>query len=155
MPNLQYIYKPQEKRRKEAGKMTLKDFKQNVADKTGIPVKLLTGETEEENIAQAKAFLAYKRDCDAQRPKTSREEFAEWLSTQDGMGQPDEALTALNQIEEKMRIDRGGYPMIKDGGSVNVQIGDGRSPQEQFGEWFSEIMSFNPLKSDDGWKHLL
>lgn len=134
--------------------MKIEDFKQTIADKTGLPVHLLNGETEEENIAQAKALIAYKRDCDAQRPKTSREEFADWLSAQTGTEQHNEALQALNQIEAETKTYNG-YPNVRDGGSVNVQIGNGRSPQEEFSEWVSNALAFNPLKSDDGWTHLL
>lgn len=124
--------------------MTLDDLKQDIADKTGIPAHLLKGETAEETIAHAKALLAYKKDAEANREKTPREQFAEWLQAQEG-GQPEE-VDPMAQIEEDLRIASGGYPIVKDGGSANVQIGDARSPQEQFSEWIGKQFAFDPFK---------
>ena len=153
MPNLQRLYKPQEERRKEAGKMTLEDFKQIVSDRTGIPANLLNGETAEETIAHAKALMAYKKNAEATRQKTPREQFAEWLQAQEG-GQPEE-VDPIAQIEEDLRIASGGYPIVRDGGSANVNLGDGRSPQEQFSEWIGKQFAFDQFKSSDGWRPLI
>lgn len=62
--------------------MNTEELKQEIAQRTGIPAALLTGETAEENIAQAKALLAYKREHEAQRPKTAQEQFADWIGGQ-------------------------------------------------------------------------
>ena len=134
--------------------MILDELKQTIEKQTGIPACLLNGETAEENIAQAKALLAYKREAHAQRPKTAREEFAEWLNAQEGIEEPDTAGEALAQIEEQARVDAGGYPMIRDGGSANVNLGDGRSAKEKFAEWAGQKLSYDPFKRPDGWTPL-
>lgn len=48
--------------------MTIEELKQTIEQRTGVPASFLTGETAEENIAQAKALLAYKREAQQQRP---------------------------------------------------------------------------------------
>ena len=132
--------------------MTLEEFKLTISDRTGIPAHLLNGETVEETIAHAKALMAYKKNAEANRPKTTREQFAEWLQAQDDT-QPEE-VDPIAQIEEELRIAGGGYPIVRDGGSVNVNTGDGKSPQEQFSEWLSNQFAFDPLKRSDGWRPL-
>lgn len=133
--------------------MILEELKQTIEKQTGIPATLLNGETAEENIAQAKALLAYKREADAQRPKSTAEQFSDWMKAQEGTDQPDTAGEALARIEEQARIDAGGYPILRDGGSVNVNTGDGRSAREQFSEWIGQKTAFNPF-NNDGWTRL-
>lgn len=41
------------------------NVKREIEQKTGVPASLLTGSTLEENVAQAKALLAYKGESDA------------------------------------------------------------------------------------------
>lgn len=154
MPKLQGVYRSEAKRRKDGQKMTTEELKQEIAQRTGVPVVLLTGETAEENIAQAKAFLAYKREHEAQRPKSHAEQFKAWFNEQYGIEEQDEAGAALAQIEEQARLDAGGYPSLQDGGSVNVNLGDTRSAKEQFADWLADRTAFDPFKTD-GWKHLV
>lgn len=150
--------------------MNTEELKQEIAQRTGIPAALLTGETAEENIAQAKALLAYKREHEAQRPKTAQEQFADWIGGQlderdrqtaatFGLQytprQTDPAGAALAEIEEQARLDAGGYPILQDGGSVNVNTGDGRSAREQFADWIGQKTAFDPFKEADGWKRLV
>ncbi len=149
--------------------MTTEELKQEIAQRTGIPAALLTGETAEENIAQAKAILAYKREHEAQRPKTAQEQFSDWLGDQleardrqtaatFGLNYTppakDAAGAALAEIEEQARLDAGGYPSVHDGGSVNVNLGDTRSAKEQFADWLADRTAFDPFKEADGWKRL-
>lgn len=150
--------------------MTTEELKQEIAQRTGVPAVLLTGETAEENIAQAKALLAYKREHEAQRPKTAQEQFSDWLGAQVeerdrqtaaafGLQYTppvkDAAGAALAEIEEQARLDAGGYPSLQDGGSVNVNLGDGRSTREQFADWLADRTAFDPFKEADGWKRLV
>ena len=150
--------------------MNTEELRQEIEQRTGVPATLLTGETIEENIAQAKAFLAYKREYEQQRPKTAQEQFADWLGGQleerdrqtaatFGLQytppQKDAASAALADIEERARVEAGGYPMLQDGGSVNVNTGDGRSAREQFSEWLGQRTAFDPFKEADGWKRLV
>lgn len=148
--------------------MTLEELKQEIAQRTGVPAVLLTGETAEENIAQAKAFLAYKREHEAQRPKTAAEQFADWFGGQMeerdrqqaatfGLNytppEKDAAGAALAEIEERARVEAGGYPRINDSGEV-TGLPDPRSAREQFADWISDKTAFNPFKQADGWTPL-
>lgn len=135
--------------------MTIEELKQEIARRTGVPVVLLTGETAEENIAQAKAFLAYKREHQAQQPKSHAEQFKAWFNEQYGIEEQDEAGAALAEIEEQTRLDAGGYPYLQDGGSVNVNLGDTRSAKEQFTEWLGQQTALDPFKDVNGWKRLV
>lgn len=146
--------------------INLEDLKQTIENKAGVPASLLTGETAEENIAQAKAILAFKREREAQRPKSTREQFAEWMTgkfedrdrhTADMVGlqyvppeAPEEA--ALAELEETARTEAGGYPVIKDGGQIGTDnLPDPRPTREQFAEWFGQKTAFDPFKGPDGW----
>ena len=133
--------------------MTLDVIKEMIEQRTGVPASLLTGETAEENIAQAKAILAYKREHEAQRPKSTREQFAEWLDARDGIEPQDEAGAALAEIEEAARKEAGGYPRIQDGGEIG-NLPDARPASEQFAEWLDKKMAFNPFKDSEGWEPL-
>ena len=66
--------------------MSIEDVKKDIERRTGVPANLLTGETEEELVAQSKALLAYKKSAaPAQIPapkRTTREQFAEWIGQQ-------------------------------------------------------------------------
>ena len=77
------------------------------------------------------------------------------MNARDGVEQPDTAGEALAQIEEQARVDAGGYPMIRDGGSANVNLGDSRSAREKFAEWAGQKLTYDPRKTADGWKHIL
>lgn len=136
--------------------MLLDELKLTIEKQTGVPASLLTGETAEENIVQAKAFLAYKRnaeqEAEARRTKSAKEAFADWMNA--GEAKSDPTGEALARIEEQVRIEAGGYPIVKDGGSVNVQIGDGRSAKERFAAYAADALAFNPFKDKDGWTPL-
>lgn len=83
--------------------MSIEDLKREIEARTGIPAPLLTGETAEENISQAKAFLAYKREYDATRPKSARDKFAEWAAAELGTATPQDNITAaLTELEEQI-----------------------------------------------------
>ena len=61
------------------------ELKHTIVECTGVPSSLLTGETAEENIAQAKALLAYKREYQngkLQLP-TRHKEHKEWFDDKD------------------------------------------------------------------------
>ena len=115
--------------------MSLEELKQEIELQTGVPASLLIGETAEENIAQAKALLAYKREAEAQKPKSPREQFAEWINGGECSNGSGEALQA---IEEKVRVEAGGYPITQDGGEA-LNMPDMRPTREQFSEWLNRI----------------
>ena len=135
--------------------MTLEELKQEIEQRTGVQASLLKGETVEENIAYAKAVLAFRKEHEAQRPKTAGEQFAAWYKATQGIEDTDEAGAALAEIEEQARLDAGGYPILQDGGSVNVNTGDGRTAREQFADWLGQKTAFDPFKEADGWKRLV
>lgn len=112
--------------------MTLEELKQSISDKTGVPVNLLTGETAEENIARAKAILAFKRE---QKPKTTAEQFAEWL--RGGNTDQDTASQALADLETEVLHP---YPAVRDGGSIyssGIPIQEEKSAAQKFSEWLN------------------
>lgn len=126
--------------------MTVDDVKKTIEQRTGVPAHLLTGETAEEAIAQAKALIAYRNEHEAQRPKHTREQFAEWLQAQQGVNSQDATSAALAEIEEAARVEAGGYPMTKDSGEV-TGLPDARTPREQFADWMEKQMAFNPFET--------
>lgn len=65
--------------------MDISNIKAEIEKQTGVPASLLNGETVEENIAQAKAILAYKQEAGTeapQEPQTPAEQFASWFEQQ-------------------------------------------------------------------------
>ena len=111
----------------------------------------MTAETPEGVINQAKELLRFKESSEAQRPKTTREQFTEWL---DGP-QPSEGEKTLDEIAEETRIDAGGYPTIPDYGEVErIGMPDPRPVDKQFEEWFQGVTAFDPSKDQNGWKKL-
>lgn len=136
--------------------MNLENLKNEIEQRTGVPASLLSGETPEENIAQAKALLAYKREHEAQQPKTTAEQFADWMNARQGIYPEDTEGAALADIEEAVRVEAGGYPMTRDGGEVN-NLADLRPAREKFADWLDQRgdLKFDPFKDADGWKRLL
>lgn len=133
--------------------MNIEDLKQNIEQRTGVPAALLTGETAEENIAQAKALLAYRRQSEAARQKTTAEQFADWFNAYEGTQQQDEAGKALEDIEAAVRAETSIYPQTQDNGEVDpAKLPDGRSAAEQFAEWFRGKTAIDPQKDENGWK---
>lgn len=59
--------------------MTIDELKQKIELSSGVPAHLLTGETAEELIAQAKAFIAYKEQ---HKQNDSAAQFSAWFKTQ-------------------------------------------------------------------------
>ena len=133
--------------------MTTEDIKNRIQETLGVPASLLTGETEEELIAQAKALLIYRRDAEAKRPKTTTEQFIDFMNAREGNEQPDTTGQALASIEEAAKIDAGGYPIIRDGGEA-ITGTHKKSARDAFADFASKKLAFNPFRSDDGWTHL-
>lgn len=137
--------------------MTLDDFKNGIEERTGIPTSLLTADTEDGCIAQAENYLAFKKEHEATRPKSTREQFADWMSEKEGREKADPALEGLAQIKEQNWVDQGGFPKVHDGGNVlvnDVKFGDSRTPREQFAAWLKKQTQFDPTKDSDGWKRV-
>lgn len=126
------------------------EIKAMISERLGVPVCLLRGESAEEDLAQAKAILAYKREQEQTRPKSHAEQFKEWFNASQGIEEPDETAAAFKEIEDAIGINSGAYPSLSDGGEVQ-NVGDCRTPQEQFKDWFYDASAFDPRK-DGNWK---
>lgn len=135
--------------------MTIDELKQAIEQRTGVPAALLNGETAEENIALAKTLLAYKKEHEAQRPKSTSELFAEWFTAKQGIETRDAAGEAMADIEEAVRVEAGGYPIVKDATMDYRPLPDSRPAREQFAEWFSKKTAWDPKKDSQGWGKLI
>lgn len=119
--------------------MNIDEVKAQISERTGVPVSLLTGETAEENIAQAKALLVFKRRSEEERPKSTREQFAAWYKEREGIPEEDAAMEALAQIERSAAS----YPIVSDGGEV-TNMPDARPTKEQFADFMGQKMQLKP-----------
>lgn len=134
--------------------INLDELKQRIEQDVNIPAALLKGETSEEVIVSAKAMLAYKREQETQRPRSTAEQFREWVNTQEGIEPQDEAGAALANIEEAIRVEGGGYPRVTDAGEI-TDLPDTRPAREQFTEWFGNKSAWDPFKGTDGWRSVI
>ena len=116
------------------------ELKKLIEQRTGVPAALLGGETAEENIARAKALLAYREQLSG-GGSSPRDRFAAWARQELGDEEPEfTPMGALNAIEAGIRQASGSAPQLKDGGEV-TNLPSGGSTAEQFAEWFSESFS--------------
>lgn len=129
----------------EVNTMNMDDLKMRIEHDTGVPAALLTGETAEECIVQAKALLALKRDYSYQpAQKTTREQFADWMRGQLGEEPPQDTTTAaLEAIARDAAEEAGRYPIVADAGEVDAGPAP-RSTSEQFAEWFAQKTAWKP-----------
>ena len=128
--------------------MTLEELKQEISNRTGIPVTLLTGETAEENISRAKAMLAYRREHTAKQtaaqPKSAKQQFADWMRSSYGTEDQETETNILSDLENSLNI----VPVLQDSGDIlanNLQQSDGRSTAEQFGDWMNKQLGYSPF----------
>ena len=134
--------------------MGIDDYRKAIEQETGIPAKVLTGKTLEENLRQAEEILAYKKDQTSQNEeKTTRGQFAAWMRDNYGTEDQDADADGLAALREQARVEAGGYPKVRDGGQISAEnLPDLRSPQEQFAEWFRDVSAWDPRKSHSmGW----
>ena len=127
--------------------MTIDELRQEIEQRTGVPASLLTGETLEENIAQAKALLAFKKEGNDNRKKSTGEQFVDWIGAKvdertrqaaDTFGiqtaPTDPEGAALFEIERKAKAG------FRDGGEVDYsRFPDTRQTREKFRDWFDGI----------------
>lgn len=132
--------------------MNTEELKQKIVERVRVPAALLTGETDEELLAQAKAFIAYKKDLEGKKvPSTPREAFAKWMHEQEGTPQDNTESIALANIEDELKA--GIYPNIPDGGSIDRAENDNRTNAEKFSEFIHAKTDFDPRKSGRDWAH--
>lgn len=134
--------------------MTLEEYNQEIERRTGVPASLLTGTTLEENIAKAKALLAFKGKVEDERPKSTAEQFSDFLRNIEGREeQPSESSQAMQSLADFEKSFQN-YPIVKDGGNpyINGAVEkDPRTPAEQFSEFFNQAMRTPSNLTDDGW----
>ena len=113
--------------------MDIENFKQEIENRTGVPAAILSGDTAEENIAQAKALLAYRNS----QEKPTRDQFADWLDEEMGTT-PAAAMDALElqEIEEAAR-NAAGYPKVRDGSTDGKIIHTKRQTRDVFNDWLN------------------
>lgn len=130
--------------------------------KTGIPAALLTAADAEGVLHQARELLELRQNNathtnEAGQREPTREQFAQWLESAyqyGGERRPDPAQTALDEIEKAFDVQRGGYPVVQDGGEVPGI--DPRSPKEKFSEWFyRNVGGIDFRKDDDGFINMV
>ncbi len=118
--------------------MDITVLRKTIEQKAGVPADLLTAETAEGVVEQAKTLLRMREETEAKRPKTTREQFADWMEPETG------ETSVLDELSEAVRVDAGGYPMPRDGGEIKLP--DSRNTREQFSEWFYQQSAWNPRK---------
>lgn len=121
---------------KEDMNVNVEEYKKDLSRVSGIPVNMLTRDTPEEILAQAKAITLFAMEKQKEDNKTPRERFAEWMGEKFEAREKNTAsLFGVSLQPEQEPITPAGYPQIKDGGEV-ANMPDGRSVKEQFKEWF-------------------
>ncbi len=140
--------------------MTIEEIRQQIEQRTGVPAYLLTGETAEDNILQARKLLQFKREHNSQDNsqdnRSTAEQFAEWFNGQYLPLQEDPERAALEDIAEAVRIENGGFPIVRDGGQITAdRIPDSRPTREQFAEWLEDKTAWDPFRDPDGWKRII
>lgn len=78
--------------------MTLDEFRSEVEQQTGVPASLLDGSTAGEIVTMARTILAYKKEHEQDRPKSTKEQFAAWVDACDGIDPQDERDKALDDL---------------------------------------------------------
>lgn len=128
--------------------LTPEQIREVVSKETGIPADILTGETQEEIIAQARAILNLKQsqaDAQAQeaqddqqptQPKTTAQQFAEWAAAALGEQTVEDnglarTLDAMAQEAEQAQ----GYAPLRNPGEPTAPAPTPPSTAEQFSEW--------------------
>ena len=134
--------------------MTLDEFKNEVEQRTGVPASLLDGSTAGEIVTMAKTILAYKKECDVERQNTPREQFAAWLNESYGVETQNGMDEALDDLTRTAAAENCSYPVIQDGQVDTSGIPDGRTPEQQFSEWWYKKTAFDPAKKGS-WKKLI
>lgn len=127
--------------------MNLEELKQAIVKETGIPASLLKGETIEENIALAKALLAYKKEVNATKPQTTAEQFRSWTTQQIGSEQIDTTAEILTRIEQQAKEEFYNHPGTNESKQAETNTATGKTTKQQFAEWLGLQTSFNAHNS--------
>ena len=127
--------------------MTLEEAKIEIAQRTGVPVDLLQGETAEEYLAHALALKAYKKTTEVSTPasKSSSEQFADWFKA-NYSEEEDNTEAELIELKNIAAEADGRLGYFKDASTDNAPWPDKRPASEQFADWFKEKTAWDPKK---------
>ena len=121
--------------------MTIDELKTAIEQRTGVPASLLTGDDEAAILAQAKDLVNFRMAKTAE-PETNADRFAALFAGEDERDPgTNPASLALDELAEAVRLDKGGYPNMHDGGEVG-DLPDPRSTRDKFAEWFGQVSAF-------------
>ena len=138
--------------------MTVAEVQAQISRETGIPEYKLPGQSPMEVIQRARIILDQQRGKETAKNTGTRDQFAAWFHAQEGYdpyaAKYEAAHAAIDRVAEALRTEGIIYPEVRDGGSVGVQLGDCRTPAEQFGEFVAAKLAFDPRTDADGWTHL-
>lgn len=117
---------------------TTRSLRNEIAELADIPANLLTGETEEEIIAQAKALNAYRNERQEQAqqkttPQTNAEKFGEWIQSQS---------TAISGYYDSNGLVSNTPPApdkVMDGGEL-TRLPKRKSNALMFAQWISNFI---------------
>lgn len=105
--------------------MPLEEVKKIISSRTNIPITLLTGESIEENVAIARALIAYAGEQAPEKRKPTNVQFAEWLASAQGIEKRD----VLSDIEDGLRAPEN-----------ERQTTEPKSAREQFRDQFIGVI---------------
>lgn len=138
--------------------MTVAEVQAQISRETGIPEYKLPGQSPMEVIQRARIILEQQRAKETAQNTSTRDQFAAWFHARQGYdpqaAKYEAAHAAIDRVAEALRTEGIIYPEVRDGGSVGVQLGDRRTPAEQFGEFVAAKLAFDPRTDADGWTHL-
>lgn len=129
--------------------MTLEEAKIEIAQRTGVPVDLLQGETAEEYLAHALALKAYKKTTEVNTPvsKSNSEQFADWFKAKYSDEEEDNTEAELIELKNIAAEADGRLGYFKDASADSAPLPDGRTTSEQFADWFRDRTAYDPRKN--------
>ena len=125
--------------------MNNEEARRAIADGTGIPENLLSGDTVKNIIKQARDLLAY-RGTDPTPAESTRESFAQFINASLGIDGPQSSLNPFAFLDDFERKEFPSYPDTKDPGTVPTNSAPQNKTRDQFAGWFDDQLS-NPT----GW----
>lgn len=137
--------------------MTVAEVQAQISRETGIPEYKLPGQSPMEVIQRARIILDQQRAKETAAAHDTRDQFAEWVYARQGYDPQaayEAAHAAIDRVAEALRTEGIIYPEVRDGGSGGVHLGDCRSAADQFGDFVSDQLAFDPRTDADGWTHL-
>ena len=128
--------------------MNSQEIREYISQQAGVPVELLTGQTPEEIMQQARQLLDLRQtrallDQKQGESKATSEQFAEWakqeMEHEEGMTVRDLFITCMNGPEEqKQQPDPPAYPELHDAGEAQNMPPVKQPIREIFSDYFAD-----------------